>query len=67
MARPGRPAFSEGLWIDTGSFRKKIKLKKAARHAHGDQGLGVEREAPPSQDGPPTGDEPGQAPRGQAG
>lgn len=38
MAAPGRPGFSEGLWIDTGSFRKKIKLKKAACHALGDCG-----------------------------
>lgn len=42
LAGPGRPGFSEDLWIDTGSFRKKIKLKKAACHARGDQGLGAE-------------------------
>lgn len=56
LARPGRPGFSEGLWIDTGSSRKKIKLKKAACHAHCDQGLVVEGEAPPSQDRLPPGD-----------
>lgn len=62
LARPGRPDFSEGLWIDTGSFRKKIKLKKAACHAHCDQGLVVEGEAPPSQESLPAGDRGGQAP-----
>lgn len=68
LARPGRPGFSEGLWIDTGSSRKKIKLKKAACHAHCDQGLVVEGEAPPSQDCLPTGArQGGQAPRDRVG